>query len=253
MKMAKQMPRDKMMGPDTESTAEDAAEPGEEPGDSGIVNSAISPDQESQAEDKAEGGVEEPGEQQGQDETGEVYNASPEEQHQYDALMVAAMQLIYNKDRMPVLLQKLAADAGNNLSKNVGGTAANIMQIIVRSLERDHPNQKVGDDVLMNVGADVISEIMEVAVAAGICPEDKRDMVAEAALYEGMTAWGKAMEGQGRVTPELQAEYNQALADRGIHPQPAQPQQQQPQPAQQQPAGPPPQGGGIVNAAMGAQ
>lgn len=192
------------------------------------------------------------------DQPGEQYNASPEEQKQYDALMVAAMQLIYNEDRMPVLLQKLAVDKDHNLSKSVGGAAANIMQIITRSLERDHPNQQIGDDVLYNVGMDIVSELMEIAVAAGICPESSRDAVTEAALYEGLRAWGAAMEGEGRVTEDIKASFKGTLDQMGIQqtaPQGNSPPGVAPQGAGQgepmaQPAQPPQ--GGIVNSAMGA-
>jgi antitoxin component of RelBE/YafQ-DinJ toxin-antitoxin module len=199
---------------------------------------------------------------------GEEPNVTPEEQQQYDTIVYKAMEMLYSDDRIVPMLEKLKAGA-NNISKEIGHTAAMVMTSLVQTVAQS--DQEIPEEILYNAGQEVVSQIVDIATAAGIVSEEQSQDVAEAALYEGLRIWGQNMGRDGQITDARAIEAKQSLTQAGIEqdiskipgrgqaeqPPPAGPSGQPPtQPGPPQ-AGPPqarpPQMGGIVNQAAGAQ
>jgi hypothetical protein len=189
----------------------------------------------------------------------EPANVSPDEQKMYDTVVVKAMQLLYDPKRMPVLVDKLKANT-DNISGEIGHSAAMTMLTIYRTVQNN--DQEIPEDVLYAAGQEIVSQITDIAEAAGLVDPKGSEKVAEAALYEGLRIWGQSMGQHGEITGDKQTEAASLLSQAGIEQDtsnlpghgPAQPDQSQQDPNAAQPpqgAAPPP-GPGIVNQAMGA-
>jgi len=244
----------------TEPTPDSETGPGEppqgsEPGDAS--QEGAEPSKDSESPNGSKGGLnldEEPA------------NVTPEEQKMYDTVVVKAMQLLYDPQRLPVILDKLKANT-DNISGEIGHSAAMTMMTIYRTVQNS--DQEIPEDVLYAAGQEIVSQIVDIAEAAGLVHENGAEKVAEAALYEGLRIWGQSMGQHGDITDAKQQEAAGLLHQAGIQQDTAGPHaaaglsqgdQSQGQPPQDpnaappqgaQPPGPPQQG--IVNQAMGAQ
>lgn len=185
----------------------------------------------------------------------EEANVTPEEQEQYDTVVGKAMELLYDEDRIKLLVDKLKAGA-QNISKEIGHSAAMTLSTIDQTVIEQ--GQEIPEDILFNAGAEIVSQIVDIAVAAGIVSEEQQQDVAEAALYEGLRIWGQQMGNAGKFTPERTAQAQESLRIAQIEQDPtkvagrAQEQAATPQAAPK--SGPPapqaaPARGGIINQA----
>lgn len=187
-------------------------------------------------------------------------NVSPEEQKQYDTVVVKAMELLYAKDRLPVLVDKLKQGT-DNISGAIGHSAAMTMLTIARTVQSQ--GQEIPEDVLYAAGQEIVGQVTDIAEAAGLVKSEVKQKVAEAALFEGLRVWGQQMGSTGQIDGNKQQEAAGLLQQAGIQQDtsnlpghgpaaapgvPGQPVADAAQGAQ--PPGPPQQG--IVNQAMGA-
>jgi hypothetical protein len=177
---------------------------------------------------------------------GEQPNVTPEEQKEYDSLFTAAIKSLYDENRIPMLLKKLGENR-DNISTEIGHTAAMILSSLKGGIQEQEGD--VSDDVLFEVGQDVVGELCHIAVAAKLMDESRVNDVASAALFEGMRVWGKHMQDSGAITDDISAQAAADLEERGVPPAEQAPEEQQPMAPEGQPM--PPQGG-LVNSAMGA-
>lgn len=175
----------------------------------------------------------------------DIPNVSPEEQKQYDTVFAAALDAIYDKDRITVILHKLLSGS-EKPGESIGHTAAMIMTSLKGAVQEK--NGQISDDIMFAVGQDVIGELCQIAVASKLIKESEINNVANTAMFEGMRTWGEQMEQNGELTEDMQSIAKQDLADHGITMNQQQGQQQAPAPEQQ----PQPPQGGIVQQAMGA-
>ena len=179
---------------------------------------------------------------------GDEPNVTPEEQKEYDSLFTLAIHTLYEENKIPMILKKLGENR-DNISTEIGHTAAMVMSSLKGGIQEKGGD--VSDDVLFEVGQDVIGELCNIAVAAKLMDESRVNDVANAALFEGMRVWGKQMQDSGALTDDISAQAAQDLEEQGVPPA-----QEQMSPDGQQPMAPqgqmmPPQGG-VVNSAMGA-
>ncbi len=176
------------------------------------------------------------------DAQGEQPNVSPEEQKQYDVVVTAAMKIMYDKGRLQTIVQKL--DQGkDNLSQAIGHTAAMILMSVRSSVQKQ--GRTIPDDIVFAVGEDVVAQLCDIAVASKIIKQEQVEAIANAAMFEGVRAWGSAMAKNGDITPDVKRAAQEDMKTAGVK-QSAQLPAQQAAPTEQ-----PPQGG-IVNAAAGA-
>lgn len=139
---------------------------------------------------------------------GEEPNVTPEEQQLYDAVVYKAMQFMYAEDMIVPLLEKLKGGA-QNISKEIGHTAAMIMTSIVQTFDDD--GQEIEGEILFNAGGEVVSQLVDIAVAGKIVAPEQEQDVAEAALYEGLRIWGQNMGRDGKITDEMAMDAKEQL------------------------------------------
>ena len=200
----------------------------------------------------------------------EESNVTPEEQHQYDTVVCKAMEILYDDNRIQMVLEKLKGGA-QNISKEIGHTAAMVLTSLEQTVAQD--DQEISEEILFNAGGEIVSQLVDIAVAAGIVSKEQEQDVAEAAFYEGLRLYGQNMGRDGRLGDDKAAAAREQMRQAGIEQDATQatgirqggpdarpggttapPVAEQTAPAGPQ-AGPPPgaaPGPGIVNQAMGA-
>lgn len=139
----------------------------------------------------------------------EESNVTPEEQKQYDTVVGKAMELLYDEERLGYLVDKLKGGA-KNISKEIGHSAAMTLSTIDQTVKEQ--GQQIPEEILFNAGEEIVSQIVDIAVAAGIVSPEQEQDVAEAALYEGLRVWGQNMGRDGKITPERSSEAQEALS-----------------------------------------
>jgi hypothetical protein len=191
---------------------------------------------------------------------GEEPNVTPEEQHQYDTVVYKAMEMLYSDDNIPIIMEKLKGGA-KNISAEIGHSAAMVLTSIEQTVAQN--DQQIPEDNLFNAGQEIVSQIVDIAVAAKVVSEEQSQDVAEAAFYEGLRIYGQNMGRDGKLGEDKSAEARDLMRQAGIEQDPTkipgkqpaaggEPQQGQPPgppgPPQAQPATPPV---GIINQAAG--
>jgi hypothetical protein len=190
----------------------------------------------------------------------EESNVTPEEQHQYDTVVYKAMEMLYSDERMPALLEKLKAGA-KNISKEIGHTAAMVLTSLEQTVAQN--DQEIPEEILFNAGGEIVSQIVDIAVAAKIVSPEQEQDVAEAAFYEGLRIYGQNMGRDGKITDERALAAKEQMRQAGIeqdssgvpgHGPEAAPAPEQSAAASAAPGAPPaPPVPGIVNQVAGAQ
>lgn len=184
-------------------------------------------------------------------------NVSPEEQKMYDTVVVMAMDLLYKEERLPSLVEKLRGGS-DNISAEIGHSAAMTLTTINRTVEKQ--DREIPEEVLYAAGQEVVSQLVDIAIAAGLVKQEDEDKVAEASLYEGLRVWGQNMGRDGQIDDARQKAAQEQLQAAGIEQDTSKIRgrervetQGQPAPQTATPAAPPgAPGPGIVNQAMGA-
>lgn len=129
---------------------------------------------------------------------GEPRQASPEQQAAYERTVVAAMDLIYNKDVLPGLLEMLQGGGDP-----VDGLAMTTAQVFARvALAGEEAGESFDGDILFNAGAEIFNQLADVSDAAGIgnFAED-RDAL-EAAYFGALDQVRGMMQQGGRIDQE---------------------------------------------------
>jgi hypothetical protein len=171
-------------------------------------------------------------------------NVSPQEQAQYDTVMIAARKNIFGdgKDdtRFKMVLDRLSKGR-EDLPENIGGIAAVTMSNIAGAAQKQ--GREVPGYILFHAGDELVDDLIEVAMGAKLAKPDQRDELKKASMFEGLKLFGSTEQRQGAVTPQAQAGYQaelQQLKGGTVSPGAT--------PPQAAPAVPPPQRG-IINAA----
>lgn len=124
--------------------------------------------------------------------------ASPEQQDQYDRFVATAMNIMYEREMVPRLLQLL--EGGGD---PVEGLARATVMITARvATAAEESGEKLSGDVLFNAGAEIFNQLADVSDAAGFgnFAED-RDML-EAAYFRALDEFRTLMQQAGRVNQQ---------------------------------------------------
>lgn len=175
---------------------EDAQEPPEQPGEP--------PDPEDQNEppEDASGAGADTGSDGGGD-----GNVSPEEQSQYEAVVIAADSMLYGKGTSEVAMQRIKASHGD--PKDLGHLAAMIVMSVKGGAERQ--GTPISDDVLFAAGQEVVANIVELAVAAGLVTKENEPEVFKQTVFEGLKAYGDHEQARGAFTPQVRQQASTEL------------------------------------------
>lgn len=137
------------------------------------------------------------------------------DQAKYDTLMVGARGVIYgnpkdpDSDQLPIFLGRLESGK-KQMGPTIGQTAAMILSSIKEKIEGG--GGQLSDDILLEAADELVSEFIDIAVAAKLMPEEKSEAVAKEALFAAMQMLGSGDVKSGKVTPERQAAAQQRLA-----------------------------------------
>jgi hypothetical protein len=146
-------------------------------------------------------------------------NVSPEEQKQYDNVVVAALSFLYSNGATKMVVQKLRDESKppGTIQKAIGHTCAMVLLSVKGSIEK--AGGQVSKDVIFSAGQEVIAELMTIAASAGLVKDAQRpaslqargvrggarrtadraeDREARPAATRGRTAGDAAHEGRSR-------------------------------------------------------
>lgn len=136
----------------------------------------------------------------------EQSNVTPEEQGAYDTVVKAALSMIYVEDgSFSAIVEKIKGESDKNgLAYGIGHTAAMILRSITEGAKQQ--GREVPEDVLLPAGQEVVAELVEVAVKAGLAKEADQEKLFSEAVMNGVQEYGKAALSAGEITPEQQAQ-----------------------------------------------
>lgn len=131
----------------------------------------------------------------------EAANVTPQEQALYDFVMVQAHENLYSEQGVKSLMEKFSS-MKDRIPFAVGHTAAMLMRSVGGGLEQN--GIPVDQNVLFHAGTELVADIVEIAVAAKIIPEEQAAEVGQQAIFEGLKAYGEQEMRSGKLTPEKQ-------------------------------------------------
>jgi hypothetical protein len=155
----------------------------------------------------------------GEEECGEPTsrpNVSPEEQKQYDNVVVAALSFIYSNGATKMVVQKLTDESKppGSIQKAIGHTTAMILLSVNGSIEKR--GGQVSKDVIFAAGQEVIAELLTIAENAGLGKADDMELVKNS-MFEAVKAYGDAELRSGELgkdeRAQAQREYAQLRGD----------------------------------------
>lgn len=135
-------------------------------------------------------------------------NVSPEEQKQYDIVMTAARGILFGEATFKTVMDKLSGGK-DEMGKTIGHTAAMVITSIKGGIEKQ--GRSVPEDILFHAGEEVVSDLIEMAVAAKLMQESEAEAVTKQALFEGLKVFGEGEIAKG-VAPERRASAQQEVA-----------------------------------------
>ena len=204
---------------DLEDPADVATEPTGEPAN----EAAISPDTAApatDAEDPADVASEPTGEPANEPATGsdasDTY--SPEDQHLHDQAILLCHKLMYSKEGFAAVIKTL--DIGKkDLGEAIGRSLANLLLSVQNSATKG--GTRIPDDVIMDVGVEVLSDFMQIAVSSGLLKKEYVDKATARAVFCAFQTYGQGLFRQGAVSAQDIQTAALELKTRGIDPKQA--------------------------------
>lgn len=127
--------------------------------------------------------------------------ATPEEEAQMAALIEPAMGLIHGEGTSPKVVEALKKGA-QNLADTIGYLASQMLVVLQGEIEKQ--GKAVDDAVMMQAGELVVMELIEVAQAIGLAPEDEAGVgkLFEDSILAGLQEHGRVTGAKQGVAPE---------------------------------------------------
>jgi len=141
----------------------------------------------------------------------EKLQASPEEQQDYEMLVVRGRKMIFgeNKDDLLELMGSSEAPA-----KGLGQAASMIVKSLTSAAKEQ--GRDIGPDAAINAGTVIVNELNELAVANGVfkyeSAKDEEDEIKDGVLW-GVKLYGDGMVQNGELTPEISASAKQQVTE----------------------------------------
>lgn len=159
---------------------------------------------------------------------------TPEDQAMLEEMLYPLLDMVYKDDGAATIeALQVTEDPVQGAGELIGN------MLIGQQTAARQNNAMIPPKVIMAMAQQLANNVMDVAVAAGLVPEEQSNEAAEGAMFMAMDKYGQAAQQMG-LTPEEMQEYATMLGEieqaRGMTgEQPQQQQQpQQPQPQQQQ-------------------
>lgn len=127
--------------------------------------------------------------------------ATPEEEAQMQALIEPAMGLIHGDGTSPKVVEALKKGA-KNLADTIGYLASQMLVVLQGEIEKQ--GKTIDDAVMMQAGELVVMELIEVAQAIGLAPEDEAGVgkLFEDSILAGLQEHGRVTGAKRGVAPE---------------------------------------------------
>ena len=127
--------------------------------------------------------------------------ATPEEEAQMQALIEPAMGLIHGEGTSPKVVEALKKGA-QNLADTIGYLASQMLVVLQGEIEKQ--GKTVDDAVMMQAGELVVMELIEVAQAIGLAPEDEAGVgkLFEDSILAGLQEHGRVTGAKQGIAPE---------------------------------------------------
>jgi len=127
--------------------------------------------------------------------------ATPEEEAQMEALIEPAMGLIHGEGTSSKVVEALKKGA-QNLADTIGYLASQMLVVLQGEIEKQ--GKAVDDAVMMQAGELVVMELIEVAQAIGLAPEDEAGAgkLFEESILAGLQEHGRVTGAKQGVAPE---------------------------------------------------
>lgn len=126
---------------------------------------------------------------------GEMQDATPEEQEQYNVFVGNGMKLIYSAKSFPKVLEML--QTGGDPKMALAQTAVAVMSRLVQSAEQS--GQKPSGDVLLHGGTELFEELADLSTKAGIYDFANDPDAMEGAMFQAMDTFRGVMEQNGMI------------------------------------------------------
>lgn len=130
--------------------------------------------------------------------------ASAQEQAQYDEIMGAFMGMIHSPKTRDQIVSRIKAGK-DNPGAAIGEMALPMYESVEAQITK--AQGQIEDSVRQETMQDLVMELVEVAVAAGIVPDDEERVgaTASAALDVFASAYGKSLRDRGVINPDVAA------------------------------------------------
>ena len=170
---------------------------------------------------------------------------TPEEQEQYDLMVIRARKMIFG-DAKEDLLEMMGAS--QSPAQGMGEAAALLVKMMTDAMKNE--DGPVDPEVAINAGTEIIEDLNDLGKNNGIfeydSDEDEDQELADAVLW-GVKKYGDGMIQSGEITPEMQ-QMGQQVMQQGMDEEMASVQQARATPKK---TGVAEAVGGVINGAMG--
>jgi len=132
----------------------------------------------------------------------EKLQASPEEQQDYEMLVIRGRKIIFGEGKDKILEMMGSSEEP---AKGLGQAASMIVKSLTSAAKEQ--GREIGADAAINAGTVIVSELNELAVANGIfkyeSEQDEDPEIKDGVLW-GVKLYGDGMIQSGELTPEIQ-------------------------------------------------
>jgi len=126
--------------------------------------------------------------------------ASPQEQKQYDSLMETFFGMLHSKETRDATVERLKQGA-DDMGMTIGNMALTLFTSVEDQLTKN--GRQIGDSVKLEVGQDLILELVQIAGAAKLLPDDEDAIgqVTADAIDVMASRYGKTQRRDGKYDP----------------------------------------------------
>lgn len=129
---------------------------------------------------------------------GELQNASPEEQEQYDRFVSRGMELIFDEKMLPGIVDML--EGGGDPVEGLARTSTLVIGRIATAAEK--AGEKLHGDVVMHAGTEIVEHLADVSKEAGIKDFEQDPDALEGAYFRTLDQFRMLMTDAGRIDQE---------------------------------------------------
>lgn len=128
-------------------------------------------------------------------EFGEMVQASPEEQAQYDKFVAKGLEFIFDERMLPQIVDQLGG--GGDPKAGLGKTAAMVTARIATAAEK--AGEQLSPEVVLQGGREIFENLADVSEAAGVMDYTKDPDALEGAFFLAMDEFRLLMTQAGRI------------------------------------------------------